>query len=130
MDSDHGSVIAFLDRFADAWKRNDASAAAALFVDDGSLINPFGQRADGHATVQAMYADYFTGMLRGTTTTVVLSSVRGLGAGYAFADAEQTILGPDGAPVLVAHLAALLQRDGDTWRFVDSRPYTFPAPPA
>src|SRR5437868_15463417 len=85
MDSDHGSVIAFLDRFADAWKRNDASAAAALFVDDGSLINPFGQRADGHAAVQAMYADYFSGMLRGTTTTVVLSSVRGLGADHAFA---------------------------------------------
>jgi hypothetical protein len=51
--------------------------------------------------------------------------MRAVGAGDAFADCEQTITGADGQVVLVVHLAALLRRDGDSWRFVDARPYTF-----
>jgi hypothetical protein len=72
-----------------------------------------------------MYSQYFGGMLQGTSTTFDLESVRAVGSDHAFADGEQTILGPDGVVVLVAHLAALLRRDGDSWRFVDSRPYAF-----
>lgn len=113
-----------LDRFAAAWKTNDGAAVASLFVDDGALINPFGQRADGRAAIASMYAEYFEGMLRGTSTTISLANVRGIEATHAFVDAEQTIHAPDGTVVLVVHLAALLRRDGDTWRFVDSRPYT------
>ena len=56
--------------------------------------------------------------------------VRAVEADHAFADAEQTIVGANGDIVLVVHLAALLRRDDDAWRFVDSRPYTLPAPPA
>lgn len=119
-------VKASLDRCAAAWETNDGAAVAAFFTEDGSLINPFGQRADGRAAVAAMYSEFFSGMLRGTTTTVSLSSVRAVGQEHAFADAEQTITGPDGNVVLVAHLAALMRRDGDEWRFVDGRPYTFP----
>src|SRR5262249_22316011 len=84
------------DRMAEAWAANDGGAVAAFFTDDASLINPFGQRADGRAAVAAMYAEYFGGMLGGTTTTVDVGSVRPVGADHAFVDAEQTITGPDG----------------------------------
>jgi len=118
-------VQASLDRFATAWQTNDGTAVAGFFTDDGSLINPFGQRADGRTAVAAMYAEYFGGMLRGTATTVNLASVRAIGPDHAFADAEQTITAPDGSVVLVVHLAALLRREDGEWRFVDSRPYSF-----
>ena len=35
----------------------------------------------------------------------------------------------EGSVLLVVHLAALMRREGDTWRFVDSRPYAFAAVP-
>ena len=111
-----------------AWKTNDGPAVGGFFVEDGSLINPFGQRADGRAAISAMYAEYFGGMLSGTSTTFTLANVRGIENNHAFADGEQTISAPDGTVVLVVHLAALLRRDGDSWRLVDGRPYTF-APP-
>ncbi len=124
------AVEEFFALFADAWKTNDATAVAGFFVEDGSLINPFGQRADGRTAVAAMYSEYFGGMLRATSTTFTLASVRAVETNHAFADGEQTISAAGGEVVLVAHMAALLRRDGDGWRFVDARPYTFPTIPA
>jgi uncharacterized protein (TIGR02246 family) len=115
---------------ADAWKTNDGSLVGSLFVEDGTLINPFGQRADGLSAIAAMYAEYFGGMLSGTTTSFKVVSVRAVGTDHAFVDAEQTICAPTGEVVLAAHLVALLRRRGDSWLFVDSRPYSFAELPA
>lgn len=128
-DQPRDAVQEFFQLFADAWKTNDGAALARFFVDDGALINPFGQRADGHGAIGAMYSEYFEGMLKGTSTTFKLESVRAVETTHAFADGEQTIAAASGEVVLVAHLAALLRRDGDSWHFVESRPYTFPAVP-
>lgn len=114
-----------LDRFSVAWKTNDGAAVAGFFVEDGTLISPFGQRADGRAALTAIYSEYYGGMLRGTSTAIGLATVRATENNHAFADCEQTIYAPDGKVVLVVHLAALLRRDSDGWRFVDSRPYVF-----
>jgi len=125
MSAHFDQVKSTLDRFSAAWKANNGATVADFFVEEGSLINPFGQRADGRTAVAAMYSEYFEGMLRGTSTTVNLASVRAVEQDHAFADGEQTINAPDGTVVLVAHISALLRRDGDGWRFVDSRPYAF-----
>lgn len=132
MSSEHeqASVAEFFERFGKAWDRNEAEEVAQLFTDDGTLINPFGQRADGRPAVTAMYSDYFAGMLAGTSTTFELQSVRSIDHSLALIDGEQTILAADGSVVLIAHLTALLQRLDDQWRFVDSRPYTFEQSPA
>jgi uncharacterized protein (TIGR02246 family) len=125
MSAHFDEIRSSLDDFSAAWKNNDGAALADCFVEDGTLINPFGQRADGRAAVASMYSEFFAGMLGGTSTTVDLASVRPVGDDHAFADGEQTINGPDGSSVLEVHIAALLRRDGDDWRFVDARPYTF-----
>jgi uncharacterized protein (TIGR02246 family) len=122
-------VAEFFDVVVAAWKANDGAAVADFFVEDGSLINPFGQRADGRDAIAAMYTEFFGGMLQGTSTAVTLDSVRPVETNHVMVDALQTIYGADGEILLVAHLAALLRRDNGAWRFVDSRPYTFPAPP-
>ncbi len=118
-----------LDRFCAAWNSNDGASVGGCFTEDGSLVNPFGQRADGRASVTAMYTSYFTGMLRGTSTVFQLASARAVGDDHLFVDGVQTVKGADGQLVLVLHLAALLRREGDGWRFVDSRPYSYATPP-
>ena len=127
MAGDRASVEEFFTRVADGWKTNDGQALARFFVDEGTLINPFGQRADGRDAVAAMYSEFFGEMLKGTTTEVIVSSVRAVEGNHAFADGEQTIYGSDGEVVLAAHISALLRREGNEWRFVDARPYTIPA---
>jgi uncharacterized protein (TIGR02246 family) len=119
-----------LNRFCDAWKSNDGTAVGSFFSDDGTLINPFGERADGRAAVTAMYFQYFGGMLRGTSTAFKLAIVRTVENNHAFVDADQTINGSDGSVVLVVHLAALLRREAGAWRLVDARPYVVAAAPA
>ena len=44
MGTAEDTVSAFFDKLADAWKANDGAAFAACFTEDGSLINPFGER--------------------------------------------------------------------------------------
>jgi len=66
MSTHFDQIKSTLDRFSAAWKANDGATVAGFFVDDGSLITPFGQRADGRSAVAAMYSEYFEGMLRGT----------------------------------------------------------------
>lgn len=118
-------ITAMYDEFSAAWKSGAAAEVAGFFTEDGTLVNPFGQRADGRAAVTGMYSEFFAGMLGGTTSSIEVTNVRAVGAEHAFADAVQTISAADGSVVLVVHLAALLRREGNAWRFVDSRPYTY-----
>lgn len=117
------AITAFLDRLAATWKTNDGTALGELFTTDGSLINPFGERADGRAAIAAMYTAYFQGMLAATTTTCTLEGVRAVPGDHALLDAQQTITAPTGETALTVHLTALLRRDGDSWLFADCRPY-------
>ena len=125
MSAQADPIQSALDRFSAAWKSNDGVAVASFFVEEGTLINPFGPRADGRPAITAMYSEYFGGMLRGTSTTITVASVRPVENHHAFVDAEQTVTGSDGSVVLVVHLAALMRRDAGDWRFVDARPYAF-----
>ena len=130
MGSPENSVVAFHEKVATAWSANDGAAFAAFFTEDGSLINPFGERADGREALTAMYSEYFGGMLNGTTTSISLTRVRPIGPDHAFADAEQTIYAANGDVLMALHVVNLLRKDGDDWQLADSRPYTFPPPPA
>ena len=124
MEQREASIDDFFGRFADCWKTNDGAAVAEFFTDDGTIVNPFGQRADGRPAVGAMYSEFFAGMLKATTTTVTVDTVRAVGADHVLVDAEEPIYGTGGDPVLVVHLTALLRRVGTDWKFVDARPYT------
>jgi uncharacterized protein (TIGR02246 family) len=125
MSANSDQIKSTFDRFCAAWKSNDGAAVAGFFAGDGSLINPFGERADGRPALTAMYTEYFGDMLGGTSTTFNLATVRDVGNDHAFADGEQTVTAADGSVVLAVHLSMLLRRDGDHWSFVDARPYVF-----
>lgn len=123
------TVQEFLQVFADAWRTNDGAQLASFFTEDGSIVNPFGERADGNQAVAAMYSEYFGSLLRGTSTTIDHVSVRAVEANHAFVDGQQTISASGGEVVMTVHLAALLRRSGQSWQFADARPYAFPALP-
>jgi uncharacterized protein (TIGR02246 family) len=125
MEAAETSVRVFFESLAATWKSNDGAAFAACFTEDGSLINPFGQRADGRAALTAMYTEYFGGMLQGTTTTIELTNLRQIADDVVLADGDQTIYSKEGAALLELHAVNLIRRDGDTWRLMDSRPYEF-----
>lgn len=129
MNATTASATEFLEDFARAWADNDGAAIGHLFTVDGSLVNPFGERADGRAAVAEMYSQYFSGLLAGTTTIVTEVVSDPIADGAVFVDAEQVISGPDGMPIMTVHLVALLAREGQEWRFAHSRPY-LPASPA
>lgn len=122
-------ISQLLDAVMAAWQANDAAGMAALFTADGALVNPFGERADGHAALRAMYETYFAGMLAGTSTAVRVLAVRELGPDIAFVDAEQDVLGPSGDVVLPLRVALVLRQEGGAWRIVDSRPHVLAAVP-
>jgi uncharacterized protein (TIGR02246 family) len=124
------SIAAAFARLADTWKTNDGAAFAACFVEDGSLINPFGERADGRAAIAAMYSEYFAGMLQGTTTKIDLTRARAVERTHAFADADQTVFAANGDVLLALHVVNLMRREAGHWQLVDSRPYSFPPVPA
>ena len=124
------SVAEFFDGLCKAWDTNDGTELASRFTADGSLINPFGERADGCGAVAAMYADYFSGMLAGTTSTFRLETVRTIDRDHVLADGEQLIKAADGAVVLAVHLTSLLRREEGEWRTVDARPYAYAEVPA
>jgi uncharacterized protein (TIGR02246 family) len=100
------TMQASLDRFCAAWKTTDGATLADCYVADGSLITPFGHRADGRSAVAAMYAALLAGPLRGTTTTISLARVRTVGADHAFVDAEQAIIAPEDAVQALADFHA------------------------
>jgi uncharacterized protein (TIGR02246 family) len=126
MSEQFDEVKLSLDRYCTAWKANNGTLLSHFFAVDGSLIDPFGGRADGRGAVAAMYDEYFSGMLHGTSTTFELVRVRPVGQdGYTFIDGEQTIHAADGSLLLAVHLAALMRREGDDWQFVDARPYAY-----
>ena len=72
------SVTAFSGKLADTWNTNDGAAFADFFTEDGSLINPFDERADGRVALTPMYTEYLGGMLHGTTTSITLTTLRAI----------------------------------------------------
>ena len=100
------AVEEFFGLFAQARKTNNGAAVSNLLVEDGALIKPFGQGADGRADIGAVYVEYFAGMLRHVDHLQARKRAP-VEADHALPDGEQTISAGRGEVVLVAHLAAL-----------------------
>src|SRR5438067_13585168 len=107
MSAHFDQIKSTLDRFSAAWKTNEGAAVVSFFVEDGALINPFGQRADGRTAIAAMYSEYFGGMLRRTSTRVELARVRAVENDHALADGQQPNAGRGRHAGLPVHLGEL-----------------------
>jgi uncharacterized protein (TIGR02246 family) len=138
-DDDTAAVKKRTAEFVAAWGKHDPKALAAVWADDGDLINPWGRLATGRAQVEALFRDEQTGKgpLRDSTFRMNSETMRFPAADIAVVDLDLTITGayaPDGtkAPALEMHAFWVSKKSGGTWSVYSCRPYIKQpaAPPA
>jgi uncharacterized protein (TIGR02246 family) len=134
--ADGGSTAAVHARgqeFLAAWAKNDSQALAAIWAEDGDLINPFGRVAKGRTEVEKLFHDEQTTMMKGTTFTVLSETIREIAPDTAIADWESEITGmqsPHGAlPPLKNHVTIVFVKKGGQWWVAAARPEAYLPPP-
>ena len=128
------AILQVWQQFSDTWARGDAHARAALWAEDGSLINPFGVEARGRAAVEKVFEEEQAGFAKGTTHTFSNFSFRFLTPTIAEVDATGEIKGIRGAdgtpmPALTIHIFAIMTEASGRWQMKDARPYVIGPPP-
>jgi len=126
--ADDAGVQDTLKQFKAAWDKHDAKAIAALCTDDGTLINPVGDKASGRAEIEKLIAGEHAGPFKGTTYSYADVTIQWLTPDIAAVDYTGTvagILGPDGAaaPDLVHHCMMVMTKTDGKWSLAVCRPY-------
>jgi uncharacterized protein (TIGR02246 family) len=118
--------------FTEAFNRFDAKAVASFFSDDGTLLTPEGRYGRGRAGVEKVFRDDAQKLLAGSTSTFTVKSARPVGNDCLLLDCDHEARGarlPDGTTgTLMVHLVLLAQRRGESWKWLDARPYVFTRP--
>jgi uncharacterized protein (TIGR02246 family) len=121
--------------FVAAWNRHDAKAMAALFAEDGDIINPSGRAARGRAEVEKLFTEEHAAVMKGSTYVLTKGDVRLLGPTTAVSDWESEITGMSGPqgealPPFKHHVTIVYVKKGALWMAAVGRPYAFlPSPP-
>jgi uncharacterized protein (TIGR02246 family) len=88
------------DDFSAAWGKPDAAKKmAAMFADDGDLVNPMGEEADGKAAVEKLFEREQGTMFKGSTLVLTVGKVRMLKPDVALGEGTWELTGvhtPDG----------------------------------
>ena len=88
-------------RQADAWNRQDATAYANLFTEDGEMVNLVGWLWKGRPQIESRLTDAFVFVFRDSRLTITDVQTRHLGPGLAVAHVLWTMSGakmPPGLP--------------------------------
>jgi uncharacterized protein (TIGR02246 family) len=121
--------------FAAAWNVHDARKMAAVWAEDGDLINPFGQKAHGRAGIETFLEKEQSTVMKGTTYKIDSMSVRDLDANTAIADWESDVVGMMDAtgkamPPFRHHVFSVCVKKGGHWHAAAVRAYAFQPLPA
>lgn len=123
------SLEATLQRFTEAFNRLDPKEVASFWAEDGTLINPIGHHGQGRAGVERVFREDAESILGGTTSSFRIASARRIGGDCALLDVDheaQNATRPDGSTgTLKMHVVMLAQKKGDSWQWLDARPYAF-----
>jgi uncharacterized protein (TIGR02246 family) len=118
MAADDQGIKDRLKEFEAAWNKHDTKAMAAIWTEDGSLINPFGATATSRAEVETIFATEHSGMFKETKYESSDIKVQWLTPDIAVTDMTGNISGiqgPDGAtlPDFHHHVALVfVKKDG------------------
>ncbi len=120
-------------QFNELFNRLDPKQVAACWAEDGTLITPSGEVGNGRSGVETAFRHDADTILKGTTSRFAITSVRRLGPELAFVDLDhelQNFRMPDGSTgVMKLHVVMLAKKSGNTWQWLDARPYAFVPPP-
>lgn len=120
--------------FFAAFGKGDAKAAAAFWLEDGTLVNPVGVAGKGPAEIEKIIATDLVTILKDTKMEMKVVGFRAAGKDAAWVELEHSVAGahmPDGKalPPLTFHVPALLVKKGKTWMIAEARPYAYLPPP-
>lgn len=129
------SLESSLRKFEEAFNRQDTQAVAACWTDDGTLITPTGEVGRGRSGVETAYRHDVETILEGTRSRFTITSARRIGQDTCFLDCEHVLQNcpmPDGTRgTMKLHVCMLAKKTGNTWQWLDARPYAFlPKPPS
>jgi uncharacterized protein (TIGR02246 family) len=116
--------------FVASWNRHDPKAMAGVWASDGDLINPFGRMAKGRNEVEKLLTEEQSGVMKGTTFTVMDMTVRMLKPDVALAEWDIEIAGmhaPDGSPIPTQkmHVNNVMVKKAGEWWTVAARPVSY-----
>jgi uncharacterized protein (TIGR02246 family) len=131
---DEAGIKAAFKAFSEGWAAGNAKTLSSQFLPDGSLINPFGQEANGRAEIEKLIGADLA-MMKGSTHSFEISKVRFVLPGFALVDATSTLSGlkmADGTAAMDAtiHVYVALAMRGSKWFIMALRPYAFAKPAA
>ena len=128
MKADEEGIIAETQRFAEAWSRGDAKAAAAFFADDGVRVGAMGDTQRGRAELEAAYDRMLHGPFAGAKVHQERGTIRMLTAELALWQGAIEITPIAGAP-MKGHVVQLMNRVEGRWLVLEAHPKLFPPPP-
>jgi uncharacterized protein (TIGR02246 family) len=123
-----------IEEFRSAWNKDDTTAMAAVFTDDGTLINPVGVYAQGPAAIEKVFVQEHTGRFKATRYVTSDIKIQWVTPDVAVADVTANISGvhgPDGAaaPDYPHHVTWVLVKKDGKWMTAAVRPYQFNVEP-
>jgi uncharacterized protein (TIGR02246 family) len=112
---------------------NDADPAkmAGYWTENGLNVNPFGDRSEGRASIEADLRDGLNGFMKGSRHELTVSHVSSLDERTAVADGTATITGIPGfdgttTEPLTSDFSMICTRDNDgSWQIAQMRAYRF-----
>ncbi|MBC8646282.1 MAG: SgcJ/EcaC family oxidoreductase [Thermoanaerobaculia bacterium] len=132
-DGDEAAIRKVHADFTAAWNRHDPAALAAIWSDNGDLVNPEGRWAKGKAEVQKNFAGEQGGIFKSSTFTNIVTGVRFLAPNIAVVDASfeiQNATPPNAPPMTQKGLyKAVMVKEGGTWRTASAMAMAPVAPP-
>jgi uncharacterized protein (TIGR02246 family) len=133
---DEDAVKARVAEFIALFNKGDAKAVSAFWTDDGTLVNPVGQKGTGPAGVEKVISGDLATILKDAKMEMQVTQFRPVGKDAAWVELEHTVTGakgPDGKvmPTMTLHVPLLMVKKGKNWMIAEARPYAYlPMPSA
>lgn len=133
--ADKAAIERLSNEFVAAWNAHDPKKMAAVWTEDGDLINPFGQGAHGRADLEKFFEKEQSTAMKGTTYKLESISVRELDPNVATADWDSVVTGMVDAsgkamPPFKHHVFAVYVKKGGHWHTAAARAFVNETPPS
>ena len=133
VDSSETAVKNINQEFVAAWNAHDTKRLAAVWGDDGNLINPFGVKCNSRAEVEKLFENEHSGVMKASTYRIDSFTQRRAGKDVIVGDWDATVTGmidPGGNPLppFVHHVTMVYQNRGGHWTATMARAFQ-PLPP-
>jgi len=114
-DDDEKSIKALLDAFVKAFDAGDANATAATYTDTAVIVDEEGERFEGRAAIQGLYAETFADN-PGSKIAIAVDALRFLGPETALEVGRATITPAGSGSPEITRFTTVYTKQGGQWR--------------